>query len=409
MALVFCDGFDHYDQEHLIRKWDSDAEGVGEHAIITNETNRCRREGTQEQALISFSTWYTSILRKNLPEFYNGFVMGFAFWVYPGLSPASSPFMCVYDRESACIAALRCTNESGSIEIVVGSNNDAYDYAQYWAPDFWADPKNSTQVCAYDITEAGYVKWATWHHIEWKVVFHATAGSYEVRIDEVEVIKETGINTIGTEQHVDETYGPTINSIAIGKDLHQTYMIDDYFLLDLTGSSSNDFIGDCRVDALYTNANGYYTQFNPVPNTNPNWVNTTLTERSASGMDEQGQFYYATDWGTYIHSLNYIDNSQTYNETFIPARETYNMDSIVSLSKPIHGIQQNAAMFKTDAGKKEVTQLLRTSSTDYESDLFRIQDHIKVYTKPYTLNPYTSSAWTEADINALESGIRVVT
>jgi hypothetical protein len=66
-------------------------------------------------------------------------------------------------------------------------------------------------------------------------------------------------------------------------------------------------------------------------------------------------------------------------------------------------------MFKTDAGKKEVTQLLRVSSTDYESDLFRIQDHIKVYTKPYTLNPYTSSAWSEADINALESGIRVVT
>jgi hypothetical protein len=327
--------------------------------------------------------------------------MGFAFYVYPGYTAASSPIMTVYDREANCVAAIRCTNEAGSIEIGVGANSTS-DPASYW-------PSTSTWPKYYDITVAGYVKWATWHHIEWKVVFDETVGSYEVRLDEVEVIKQTGINTIGTRHVIDPTYGPTINSIAIGKESHQWYMVDDFFILDLTGSQSNDFLGDCRVDTLYTNANGNYTQFNPVPNTNANWMNTTIAERSAADMSSQGEFYYASSWGDYYHSLNYIDNSLTYNETYIPARETYNMDSIVSLSKPIHGIQQNAAMFKTDAGKKEVTQLLRVSSTDYESDLFRIQDHIKVYTKPYTLNPYTSSAWSEADINALESGIRVVT
>ena len=50
------------------------------------------------------------------------------------------------------------------------------------------------------------------------------------------------------------------------------------------------------------------------------------------------------------------------------------------------------------------------SSTDYDSGrVIDVPDWSKNYTYPVTVNPFTTNAWTEAEIAALESGIKIVT
>lgn len=89
-------------------------------------------------------------------------------------------------------------------------------------------------------------------YIEIKDVISATVGSIELRIDGISVFSVSGINTCasGPEQ---------ITSLQIGSgaDIGAIYWdLDDLYVCDGTGALNNDFLGDVRVQAIYPSGNG---------------------------------------------------------------------------------------------------------------------------------------------------------
>jgi hypothetical protein len=244
----------------------------------------------------------------------------------------------------------------------------------------------------------------TWYHFDCKIVFDdTTGGSIQARINETDVINETGIKTYRTGG---DSYGNySFAQIRIEKGIHQTFLMDDLYILDGTGSTANDLIGDCRIDTIYPNANGDYINFDPNPSSNNNWENVAPKIFDFYAYSEKFEGSVLREFLWEATGANW----ETYNEGEAAQRECYEHESLLSLSKPIYGIQTNSIFRKTDAGQKRVEQFIRVSSTDYDSGrVIDVPDWRKNYYYPVTVNPNTTSAWTESDVANLQSGIKIV-
>lgn len=109
----------------------------------------------------------------------------------------------------------------------------------------------------------GVRKADTWHRVEMKVVFHASAGSVEVKIDGTTRINLTGISTITTgNAQANQVWMYFVNAGTASR-------YDDLYVLDTNSPGPTDFLLDWRVRTLQPNAAGSSTQW--VPNTGANW------------------------------------------------------------------------------------------------------------------------------------------
>ena len=162
-----------------------------------------------------------------------------------------------------------------------------------------------------------------------------------------------------------------------------TSKIHDLYFLDWSTPPNDDFIGDCRIDCIYPNGAGYYQDFTPLADTNPEMV------------DEK----------------KLIDNDTTYNESrTVGDIDTYELEPVPApTGTQIFAIQQCSSIKKTDAGIREFQQLLRVNGTDYKDVTKQLSDTYSVYMKPRDVNPDDDNAWEDADINALQSGIEIIT
>ncbi len=99
------------------------------------------------------------------------------------------------------------------------------------------------------VTTGPAVVTGTWHHIECRILRHASAGIFELRVDEVEVLNLTGLALGATD----------VGQIAVGQDnsLSSTnFWVDDLIVRDTSGSRNNGFMGDLRIATLQPIANG---------------------------------------------------------------------------------------------------------------------------------------------------------
>lgn len=352
MALVFMDSFDHYATNDILKKWDY--EGGYTHGSNSIGSDLQRRAGTKYYWAADH--W----IEKDIVDSVTGldiytFVAGFA---------------CHYQTNCPNMY-IKLTNADRQIQIQVSVTSDGKIHIY----------RGGTLL---EETPQDYVSPNTWFHIEVKVVLHDTTGSYEVRLNEVNVLSGSGIDT--------KAFSGGVAKIRLGGGGYaQGYGgFDDFFLLDGNASDdpanpNNDFLGDCRIDCIYPNAAGTHTQYTP----------------------SEGANYQNVDDGT-IAGGGDIDGDTTYNESsVVDSKETYNMDSISSLGKPIHAIAANSCCRKTDAGIRYFKQLTISNITNHLSEEKHITDSYKVYQKPLDVNPDDSLAWEEADINAIESGTRI--
>lgn len=89
----------------------------------------------------------------------------------------------------------------------------------------------------------------TWHHIECKIVRHASAGTFEIRVDEAVVLSLTGLALGASSLTQLATRYSSIGGF-IG-----TYYLDDLIVRDSAGAYNNTFQGDLRVATLQPIAN----------------------------------------------------------------------------------------------------------------------------------------------------------
>lgn len=99
------------------------------------------------------------------------------------------------------------------------------------------------------VTSGPVVLAGTWHHFEMQIVRHASAGTFELRVDETVVLNLSGLALGST----------AISQVYMSRELlvdSPGIWLDDLILRDTAGAYNNDFEGDLRVATLQPIANG---------------------------------------------------------------------------------------------------------------------------------------------------------
>ena len=157
--------------------------------------------------------------------------------------------------------------------------------------------------------------------------------------------------------------------------------MDDLYVLDGTGAINNNYLGDVRVDAEFTDADGATNLF--VPNTGA--ASFTHVDDPLPDGDT-----------TFVEAGNIAD------------RDLYSVDT-ASLGTVIHGIQQNVLARKTDAGTVTVDVISEKPSGTGEKvrNTETASDNYKYHLSISELDPDDNTSWNDAKVNATEFGFKI--
>lgn len=139
--------------------------------------------------------------------------------------------------------------------------------------DGWADSGHRTLL---GTTSSPVISANSWKHIESKVVFDATAGSVELRVEGIQVLLLTGIRTLSNVSGA----GTTCSMVASNspQDSSQpAFYLKDFIVWDGSGTVNNTFMGSCLVykivpqsdSALSWNTSSGLTGYNLINDSTP--------------------------------------------------------------------------------------------------------------------------------------------
>ena len=330
MSVLFVDGCDHYVSAEIPRKWTANSGGT----IVAAG----RRTGSKALTLASSSLY----VMKQLPAAYTTLVVGCGIMLSPMPGTAIAPIRFRNNGAGQCCLTI---NANGSIGFVRG---------------LFA---GGTTV---ETSAIGLIQANRWYHIEVKVVFHDSTGTYEVRLNGTDVLSGTGVDTEGdATDGADQIYfGVGENSITVS--------LDDIFVAE-------DWQGDCRVDTLMPTGAGTATQW--TPNTGANYA----------AVDDSGD---SDDDTTYVadSTAGHID--------------TYAFGDLEATGGTIKAVAVNVACRKDDAGARTVKGVVDSGATvDSHATAQSVLDAYSVLQFIWETDPDTSAeAFTEATVNGAEFG-----
>lgn len=332
MALLFIDGFDHYSTADMNKKWTT----VPATVYLSIDPTGGRR-GTGCALCGAYST--NEQLIKVLSGSYSSVVVGFA--LYVGIVSSAANLLVL--REGATNHLLLSFDSIGRFVV-----------------------KRGTTTLG---TSTEFVSPNTWVYVEFKATINDTTGSFEVRLNGVNVLSATGIDTRngGTTGLIDNFFLST----------HQNAKFDDFYICDTSGSSNNDFLGDCRIDTILPNSDGFYT----------------------NGTPSTGTAHYACVDENPPNTTDYISMD------VVSQRDSYGYPDIAALSSSaIYGVQLNAYWMKDDAGSRSAATFVRSVSTNADGASVSLPSSFTFNTQIFPTDPDTSAAWTQSAINAAEFG-----
>jgi ABC-type amino acid transport system permease subunit len=228
MALLWCDGFDHYGTSTTKMLDGVYAEIGGDVSISTTNprtgANHIRIGGGGSQA--------QSFLRRVLGGAKTTVGMGAAFYLLALPTGNNCQRIFGYNDATNVLQLALVIQSTGTIEAWRGT------------------PGTGTSL---GVTASPVVVANAYQHIEAVVFFSQTVGTVEVRVNGVTVLSISGVDTCNTA--LTECSQVFIGGAAIGTQTNQTTYIDDVFCYDNTSSYNNTFIGDRRVLTLFPDAN----------------------------------------------------------------------------------------------------------------------------------------------------------
>jgi hypothetical protein len=348
MALLFLDSFDHYQTAEIPRKWTS----VLSAARIDAGMGRC---GTAALCLYG-----AAFLDRGVAFSGDVVIAGFAYRLDP--ITAGGHNMCSFNDATGRAYCWLTRNLDGSLT--------------FWLPN----PSTEEATSAPNLVHEDI-----WYFIEWKVLLHESAGTCEVRVNNVLVLTYSGRTQ--AQVPVAGGYGEIPRPARIfhvqGVTNTQWYM-DDLYLLDGTGAAPvNNFLGDCRVEYLKPRAAGAHQEWPiVVGSSGSHW----LAVRDDATPDEDGSYVEANAPG--------LTDTNLYQPTGLPP------------GQPIFGAQLSLYARKTEVGPRTIAPVVNTVTGPSVGPSF---ESYQYYTTPYGTNPATGSAWTVASINAIDAGVTVVT
>lgn len=348
MAILFMESWDHYGTAaDLLLKWTGGAQSGTGIAFTTGKS------GSGNALRLSRPTSQVNVQRHlHATTTYGTLIVGF--WFRASAFNNGDPSI-VYFGENAfnVLQGNLAYNSSGQLRICRGPGQ--------------------TSVLA---TSTPAMSANTWHHIECKYVCHNTAGSAVVKLDGVEVINVSGVDTSDNGAAALDgvmMFGANSDPNPNSKDY------DDLWVVDTSGSVNNDFLGRCSVVALHPDGAGGSTQ----------WTPNTGTNHGA--VDEVGQ-----DGDT-----TYVASATAGN------KDLYAFGNLGASDVPL-AVEVFAVTKKDDATARTFATTMRSGATDADGPTYT-QTTSYDYTELYRdTDPDTSAAWTKAGVDALQAGVKVV-
>lgn len=340
MALRMIDSFDHYPTAMLARKWTNDS--------CTISAGNGRR-GTASLRIASPNN--TSIWKAFTAH---------ATWIV-GFSMRVGSF----SGSGTQVAGLISLEDSNSIQTDVRILNTGALRVT----------RNGTTLAT---SSPGVIVAGTTYYIEFKATI-ANSGSYELRLNGATLLSDTGVDT-------QNTANATANVVRIGSGMAAIGLsnldVDDLYICDGSGSTNNDFLGDCRVDCYFPNGNGNSSDF--VGNDGNSVDNYALVDETSVNSD--------TD---YVESSNVGDH------------DTYAFGDISHSPTDIFGVQINMFAKKTDAGYRSIQSVIRSGGSDTDGTARPLGTDYTDELQMAETDPDTAAAWTESGFNSAEFGVKV--
>ena len=340
MALLWYDGFEHYadDQDHFDRRYA---------AVTANYSSKSGRL-FGNAAQLSSGAFETPSLGLS-----DTMVIGMAIKVpsNPGSGTGRTP-----------VAFLRGGTEQIRLEFVGSAGHFNF-----------AVKRGATTLA----TTVGDYSYGIWHYFEFKVNFHTSTGSYELRHNEVTQVSGSGVNTAesGSNQADQWRY----NFTTTGPDY------DDLYLLDTTGSTNNDFLGDTQIEAITVSADGAQND----------WT-AQEAGTNAQMVDDPG----APDDGTNV----ILSNTATDIDVF-------NMTNLVNTLGTVHAVGVQIQARVDASGSRTLRSKFHDGTSTFGNGAqFTVSStSFAEFVTIMETNPVTASAWAVSEIDAGQYGVEVVT
>ena len=223
-------------------------------------------------------------------------------------------------------------------------------------------------------TPAPVLSTDTWHYVEVKVVIHSTAGSYEIRVDGVTVLSDTGVNTRGNgaDSEIVQFHFEVVDQ-----------QFDDIYICNIDGTKNNDFLGRVVIEGIFPNADG----------DSGDWTPSSGTDHSAMVSDNP-----ADDDTSYVQSSTQ-DAEDLYAYT----------DLSTITTETILGVMVNTDVRMNEfPGNLDIKQPVKSGTTTADGDAANID--INTYEHVHRIvedDPATAAAWTGSGVNNAQFGIKV--
>jgi len=239
--------------------------------------------------------------------------------------------------------------------------------------------RGSTQI---GITTETFA-YGAWHHFEVSVTTDPSSGAYEIRHNEVNVLSDTGVNLADSGSAQSDVWAMRFSS-NVGAQLY----LDDFYLIDTTGSTNNTFRGDTLVEGILPNANGAtnaWTQNGSGDNY------TSVDDPATSAPDDSGT------GGTCGSDTN-------------GQKDLYAYEDLTQIQGNIHFIQVGTQLGMAATGSRTVKSKYRDpDTTEADGDTHTVDStQFDEFTEIMDENPAASAAWDVADINNGQFGVEVV-
>jgi hypothetical protein len=214
---------------------------------------------------------------------------------------------------------------------------------------------------------------STWYNVQMKIKCHDTLGEYEVKVDGVTVLSDTGVDTkAGSNNYHDNcvlrTYAARVPSF------------DDWYVCDGSGSINNDFLGVCKV-----------VRIDPDGDDTANWTTSTP---SANHYDN-------------VSGIVTDDDTSYLEETSADTTDLFDYEDVAGFSN-ILGIQICTDCKETDAQSYSVKTPIESGGNQYDDSAQVIASPgYRTKVRVEEIDPDTSVKWTESGLNAAKFGIKV--
>jgi hypothetical protein len=214
----------------------------------------------------------------------------------------------------------------------------------------------------------------TWYYIELKFTIHNSAGIVELKLNgATEIASTSSLDTTGTANAY-------FNGFGFFQTASDTRYVDDVYALDTGSGANTNFLGPVIVTARYPDGNGNASDWTPNGGSNMGCVSEMFE-------DGDGSFNQSATAG-------HID--------------TFTMQNLPAAAGSVFAVAQHTIAAQDGGAARTIRQKLRIAGTNYSGANVATSSSYQMFSEYRDTSPATSSAWSVAEVDGMESGYELV-